>query len=619
MNQHDDDSTHPSGTPTAGALSQRPTRTRYWVLAALCLAALVAYVQRNSIGVAEPEIRSQLHLNKYEMGWVISGFFLTYAAFQLPTGYLAKRLGTRRALPIFALLFSAAAGVFALARGFWTLIATRLAMGALQSGIFPCAVQTVQKWMPDSRRSFATGMLGSFMSLGGAIGVSLTGLLLAGFAIAFVGLNVAPLSWRTIFGFYCIPGLLFAVFFYVWFRDRPEQDSSTNLAERELIRAGESATATDDKQSNSDDASSQSEAQEPTPWGTILTSVPVWALCGQQVMRAAGYMFFASWFATYLRETRPEVGDLEAGILNSLPLLAVVFGSPAGGSFADWVLARTGSRRLSRQGVAAAAMLACCVLILIAYPIANPWLAVLLISAGSFCAAFGGPCAYTTTIDMGGKHVTMVFSLMNMAGNFGAFVFPIIVPWLLSENELYIDRIQLRPAAATVTDASGEIVIQAEKFTRAENEKINKVGRDEQEAVRFHHSVSRPSGTSNRMRIAAEYEFELSAAGRYEISLGYTSEDAPPLRLYLNGQRIADDAVGGRSTREIQLLAIGTFDFRQGTNVLRLETETEASGNWNLVLFLFAAMYIAAAACWLLADPTKRVDGSDAPVATTKS
>ncbi len=117
MNQHQDDSTNPSGTPTAGVRSQRPTRTRYWVLAALCLAALVAYVQRNSIGVAEPEIRSQLHLNKYEMGWVISGFFLTYAAFQLPTGYLAKRLGTRRALPIFALLFSAAAGVFALARG----------------------------------------------------------------------------------------------------------------------------------------------------------------------------------------------------------------------------------------------------------------------------------------------------------------------------------------------------------------------------------------------------------------------------------------------------------------------------------------------------------------------
>ena len=32
---------------------------------------------------------------------------------------------------------------------------------------------------------------------------------------------------------------------------------------------------------------------------------------------------------------------------------------------------------------------------------------------------------------MGGRHVTTVFSTMNMAGNLGAFVFPIVVPRLV--------------------------------------------------------------------------------------------------------------------------------------------------------------------------------------------
>jgi ACS family glucarate transporter-like MFS transporter len=41
-----------------------------------------------------------------------------------------------------------------------------------------------------------------------------------------------------------------------------------------------------------------------------------------------------------------------------------------------------------------------------------------------------GPCAYSITIDMGGRHVASVFSVMNMWGNIGATVFPFLVPLL---------------------------------------------------------------------------------------------------------------------------------------------------------------------------------------------
>ncbi|MGE3805036.1 MAG: hypothetical protein AB7K24_10225, partial [Gemmataceae bacterium] len=63
--------------------------------------------------------------------------------------------------------------------------------------------------------------------------------------------------------------------------------------------------------------------------------------------------------------------------------------------------------------------------------IENDMLAVAVISAGTFFSAVAGPCAYTITIDMGGKNVPMVFSLMNMAGHVGAVVFPIVVPRLV--------------------------------------------------------------------------------------------------------------------------------------------------------------------------------------------
>src|SRR5262249_13733654 len=150
---------------------------------------------------------------------------------------------------------------------------------------------------------------------------------------------------------------------------------------------------------------------EPTPWGQLLRSPALAWICAQQFLRAAGYIFYATWFATYLRETR-GVSLQGAGVMTSLPLLGFVGGSLAGGIAADGLLARSGSRRLGRQGVAVASQLACSLFVLLARPVADPWSAVLLISAGSFCASIGGPCAYAITIDMGGRHVAPVFSTM---------------------------------------------------------------------------------------------------------------------------------------------------------------------------------------------------------------
>lgn len=389
---------------------------------------MIAYVQRNSISVAEQAIRQDLGLDKKTMGWVMSSFFLTYALLQLPTGWLGYLWGTRKAMTFFASLFSAAAGLFALAAGFPLLAGSRLLMGAAQSGIFPCAVNSIAAWLPDRQRSLASGMLGSFMSVGGAVGAALTGLLLP------------VIGWRAVFALFALPGFLLAGWFFLYFRDRPEEDSAVNKEDPKLIGSGLETAAplptTDSSPAVSPDdpgsPSSDSESQR-TPWGKMLRSVPVLALCGQQFFRAIGYIFFATWFATYLRETR-GVQDLEAGLLNSLPLLATVAGSPLGGAFSDWIFVKTGSRRWSRQGVALLSMLSCFGLIAVSSFVSAAWPAVLLISAGAFLASAGGPCAYTATIDMGGRHVTMVFSLMNMAGNVGAFLFPLVVPYLLNES-----------------------------------------------------------------------------------------------------------------------------------------------------------------------------------------
>ena len=115
-----------------------------------------------------------------------------------------------------------------------------------------------------------------------------------------------------------------------------------------------------------------------------------------------------------------------------LPLIVVVVAGLVGGGFSDWLLKQTGRRDIARRWMSVGSLLACAGLIFLALTIEDALTAVLVISAGSFFAALASPCAYAMTIDMGGLHVATVNATMNMMGNFGAWAFPVVVPWLLA-------------------------------------------------------------------------------------------------------------------------------------------------------------------------------------------
>ena len=407
-----------------------PTHTRFIVLAGLCAAAALSYVSRNAIGVAESTVRADLGLTKEQSGWLMSAFFISYSVCQIPGAWVGQRFGARRALPAFAIVWSIATAATALG-GFVNVLAMRVVKGVSQAGLFPICTGVVAKWFPKTGQAFATGALGSFMSVGGAVGAALTGWL------------VVEIGWRWMFVLYSLPGLLWAAWFWGWFRETPSEHGAVNAAERELIESARPLTP-----ALSPDGGEGEEAAEPpcpragdckspappTPWLQLLTSPAMWCICGQQFFRAAGYMFFTSWFATYLQEAR-GVTILKSGFLTMLPLLAVVVGSLAGGVISDAVLKRTGSRRLARRGVAIISLGLCAMFTLSAYFFADALAAVLIISAGSFFAAVAGPCSYTITIDMGGEHVPTVNSVMNMTGNFGAMLFPLAVPLLLGKEQ----------------------------------------------------------------------------------------------------------------------------------------------------------------------------------------
>lgn len=380
---------------------EQPTRVRYLVLGWLCAAAMIAYIQRNSLGAVESLVSEELQLSEREMGGIMSAFFVSYAFLQIPTGWIGQVLGGRRALPLFGGLSAVATGLAGVSGGLVTLWATRFLAGVGQAGLFPCCTSTFACWFNDKARGLPNGSLAASMSIGGAMSMGLTGLL------------VESISWRAILGLYASLGVAWSVAFYFWFRDTPREHPQVNHAELSL---------TGDR--GKDDV-----AREPTPWRAMFTSVALWWICGQQFFRAAGYIFFGTWFPRYLQETR-GISVSSSALFATLPLIGVVLGALCGGSLVDWLYRVTGSRRISRQGLAIGSMLSCAVLVFVAYAIQAVTPAVLTISLAAFCAAVGGPAAYTITIDMGGKHVAPVFATMNMTGNVGAILFPLVVPFV---------------------------------------------------------------------------------------------------------------------------------------------------------------------------------------------
>ena len=396
-----------------------PTRARFVVLTLLCLVAAVAYISRNAISVPAKLIQEELDITQTQMGWVMSAFFWSYALSQIPSGWIAHVWGTRRSLTAFAVLWSIATALTGMVTGFWMLIGVRLIFGISQAGIFPCCASTISKWLPHARRGLASGLLGSFMSIGSAFGAFSIGLLLAGIHVG--GIEIPGVSWRTIMYLCAVPSFIWAVVFYYWFRDRPEDHPAVNPAELHLIRGDESETPAEETKSVPRETHA-----EPTPWGQILTSFSMWMICGQQFFRAAGNIFYMTWFPVYLQKAR-DISLASSGILTSLPLLTFVVGNFLGGIVVDLVLQRTGSRRWSRQGVAIVAMLGCGLCTLCAYFVKEMNLAMTLISISMFFAGLGGACGYTVTIDKGGQHVAPIFGMMNMMGNLGAALLPVVV------------------------------------------------------------------------------------------------------------------------------------------------------------------------------------------------
>lgn len=171
---------------------------RAWALALTATFTMaVSYMDRQTLAVLAPVVTKSLGISDEKYGWLIAAFSIAYLVGAPIAGRFIDHVGARRGLFGAVLAWSLIAALHALAPGFASLFALRIALGLAESPSFPGAAQAVQRGLPPADRARGFGILFTGSSLGAMVAPPLSTFLEArwGFRAAFLGTAAVGLLW----------------------------------------------------------------------------------------------------------------------------------------------------------------------------------------------------------------------------------------------------------------------------------------------------------------------------------------------------------------------------------------------------------------------------------------
>jgi ACS family glucarate transporter-like MFS transporter len=404
-------------TPESLPQGLRPTGVRWRILALLALISGLTYLDRLNLSIAGRYIQDEFAFSNQTMGWVLSAFVLGYALFQVPGGWVGDRYGPRGVLTAAILwwsVFTAATGIaprlplagwFSLA---WSFAIVRFLIGVGEAAAFPNSNKIVAYWMGAKQR----GIGNSLFLVGIGVGGTLTPKLITSIMQRW--------GWRSSFYVCAMVGTAVAVLWRFYATNRPEEHPHVNAAELALIRVGAPGEA------GSSHAAGL--ARQSAPWRRIFSSVSACCLILSYFCIAYPAYIFYTWFFIYLTRVR-GLTVTQAGTWGSAPFLAITLLAPLGGWLSDRAVARWGKRR-GRQSAVWLGATCSAALLWAGSHTAHNSLAILLLAAAAGFNLFATTTWWATCNDLTQNFSGSLSGLMNMSGNLGGWLSPILTAYI---------------------------------------------------------------------------------------------------------------------------------------------------------------------------------------------
>ncbi|MCL4370200.1 MAG: MFS transporter [Chloroflexi bacterium] len=321
-----------------------------------------------------PLVREEFALTNAWAGTLATATILSHTLLQLPGGYLADRIGVKRAVELGLLVMALSVIASAFATSMVLLLACRFLLGAGTATAFISTLSCVNVLVPTEKRAVAQGLFGAAANVG---------------VLLLLLLSERMAHWEGWRGTFLMEGILIlgiVWLFAAWFR----------------LETGASQV-------------------RPASWGETVRDRPLYLLGLAHILSYGVFTALSTWMATFLWEAH-GIGLEWAGPLAALLPASAVVARVLGGALSVGRERRVilASCFVTALGVASMPLLP------------GPGLAVLdLLLLGWFASMpFGSIFSYISLVSPKGAS-GRGFSLVNFVGNVGALAFPPAIGYAL--------------------------------------------------------------------------------------------------------------------------------------------------------------------------------------------
>lgn len=356
-------------------------RRRWIVLGLLFCIIVVNFIDRQTLSMLAPVLRSVFHLSNTAYGRIVAALQFGMMSGEFPVGWLMDRWGARLGLTAAVLMWSVVTGTQYFTGSGLQLGITRYWMGTAEVASISGGMKTVSYVFSNKERTLAIGVFNSGTVIGTTVAPLMVIFLLQhyGWRVAFLAPAILAFLWLPLW----------------WFTQRGKR-----------LRPP---------------ASDVSE----TPVRVLLSQSSTWAVMMCRMLIGPVMQFYWYWTPSYLYSAR-HMSLVEIGLVGWIPFLLGVTGGIAGGASAGWLQARNLSLYSTRRITMFASSLLCIA------SLAVPWMrtattALVMISLAIMAHNFLSANMYAAITDLfPGRLVGRVTGLTGVSGGLSGLVLPLL-------------------------------------------------------------------------------------------------------------------------------------------------------------------------------------------------
>ncbi|WP_373888866.1 MFS transporter [Paraglaciecola chathamensis] len=369
-------------------------------------------MDRTNISVAASALSEELSLTSVQMGLVFSAFGWTYSILQIPGGIAVDIVKTRILYPFILIAWSVATLIQGIISSFTALIGCRMAIGVFEAPSYPCNNKIITSWFPESERASAIAVYTSGQFIGLA------------FLMPLLAVIQNYFGWRGLFIISGIIGILWAVVWYIFYRDPKDHP---RISEQELALLTVEPTTNEPPVKNNKIKFGAANLK------LAFSHRKLWGIYIGQFCLGGTLMFFLTWFPTYLVEYR-GLDFIKSGFLASVPFLAAFFGVLVSGFASDFLVRKGVSKEVARKAPIIIGLMLTMSIVGANYTDDTFWI-ITFLSIAFFGNGLSSIAWVFVSLISPKQLVGLVGGCFNFIGGLSAVIVPIVIGWLVKDGD----------------------------------------------------------------------------------------------------------------------------------------------------------------------------------------